>query len=77
MTAVSRLTPHARPADQPRTASIVPPRASARRQMAGMVPSDLLMKRVSSPAPRGLLTSPAPRSAGRNPARLWSERLDP
>jgi len=25
--------------------------------MAGMVPSDLLMKRVSSPAPRGLLTS--------------------
>ena len=28
-----------------------------RRQMAGMVPSDLLMKRVSSPAPRGLLTS--------------------
>ena len=29
MTAVSRLTPRARPADQPRTASIVPPRASA------------------------------------------------
>ena len=28
-----------------------------RRQMAGMVPSDLLTKRVSSPAPRGLLTS--------------------
>ena len=32
-------------------------RPLVRRQMAGMVPSDLLMKRVSSPAPRGLLTS--------------------
>ena len=28
-----------------------------RRQMAEMVPSDLLIKRGSSPAPRGLLTS--------------------
>ena len=32
-------------------------RPLVRRQMAEMVPSDLLMKRGSSPAPRGLLTA--------------------
>ena len=55
MTAVSRL---GRPVPLPLISlALRRSRPLVRRQMAGMLPNDLLTKRGSSPAPRGLLTS--------------------